>query len=144
MHHRLGQEAAGIRRAQADRGLARRGNRSREPLVQKPAQNHHGNVACIAIGNAQPIDKAALDAHAFERRRKNLPAAVHDQYFVALMRELRHLPRQRFHRRRVVQQCSGYLDDHSHRSPVASPMPSIAFMFCTAWPAAPCQDYRDN
>src|ERR1019366_364865 len=87
--------------------------------------------------NAQSADEPALNIHALERSGENLSAAMHHQNFVTLVSELRHLTRQRFQRRRVIEQCSGNFNDHSHLSPVASSMPSIAFMFCTAWPAAP-------
>ncbi len=43
-------------------------------LVEQPAQNHHGHVSRFAVGYAQAVYEAALDAHARQRRRKNLAA----------------------------------------------------------------------
>ena len=103
VHHRLGQEAAGIGRAEADGRLPRGGNGASEALVQQAAENHHGNVACFAVGDAQSIDELAFNSHALKRGGENFSAAVHHQNFVALVGKLRHLTRQRFHRRRIIE-----------------------------------------
>jgi hypothetical protein len=72
-------------------------------LFKQAAENHHGDVARFAIRHAQPVDEFALNAHALQRGGENFPAAMHHQDFVALVGKLRHLTRQRFHRRRVIQ-----------------------------------------
>src|SRR4029077_1271518 len=135
--HRLGKEAARIRSAQADGGLPRGRDGAGHALIEQSAEDHYRHVPRLPVGDPQPVDEPAFDTHALKRGGEDLSATMHHQQLMPLLGKLRNLSAQRANRFWIVQQSTGNLHDHSHWRPVASSKPIIAFMFCTAWPAAP-------
>jgi hypothetical protein len=62
--HGLGEEAAGIRSGDSDRGLAFGGNRGGHFFIEQAGEDHDGGVARFAVRDAQAADKLALNGHA--------------------------------------------------------------------------------
>ena len=112
--HGFGEEAPGVRRRDANGGLPFHRDRCGQLLIQETGENHDGHVARFTVRDAQAGDELAFDGHALERGGKKPPAAMHDENFVALLRQRRDLARKRAHRGVVFKQCSCELDYDSH------------------------------
>ena len=97
VHHGLREKALRIRGGDTDSGLAFGGDRGGELLVQKTGEDHDGDVARFAVGDAQPGNEFAFDGHALERGGEKTAAAMHDENFVAFTRERGDLARQALH-----------------------------------------------
>ena len=68
----------------------------------------------FAVRDTQAGNELTFDGHALESGGKQAPATVHDENFVALLRERGDLARERAHRGFVFEQCSCELDYDSH------------------------------
>src|SRR5207248_497126 len=82
----------------------------------------------------KPVDLPFLNARRLQREIDLFSAAMNDH---ERHRGASNRPRDRPQKRRVLEELSTDLEDGRHRSPVRSSSPSMTFMFCTAWPAAP-------
>src|SRR6266576_1787855 len=112
--HGLRDETPSVRGRNADCRLALRRNRGGQLLIQQTGEYHDGHVARFAVGDAQAGDELAFDGHALEGGSEKTAAAVHDENFMALLRERRDLLRERAHRGVVFEQCSCEFDYDSH------------------------------
>ena len=66
--------------AQADRTTAYRIDSADELLVDGAGENHLNDLHRLAVGDPQPIDKAAFDAEALQHLPDLRPAAMHDNW----------------------------------------------------------------
>src|SRR4029077_18038917 len=95
--HRLGAEGSGIRGGDPNGRNGIGGDGGGEALVEETGENHDGDIAGFAIGDAQASDEIAFDAHALEGGGENAAAAMHNKDFVTLLRECGDLPGQAAH-----------------------------------------------
>ncbi len=112
--HGLRDETPSVGGRDADGGLAFRRNRRRQLLIQQAGENHDGHIARFAVGDAQTGNELAFDGHALEGGGEKAAAAMHDENFMAALRERRDLMRERAHRGVVFEQCSCEFDYDSH------------------------------
>src|SRR5213078_2524098 len=105
--------------------------------VHRAGEDADHNVERLLVGDPQPVDLPLLDPRRAQGRVDFLPAAVNDDE----RRGRRDRP-DRFddagEMLAILEKFTPELEDgRLHSSPVRSSSPSITFMFCTAWPAAP-------
>jgi hypothetical protein len=112
--HGFGDETLGVRGGDTDGGLAFRGDRSGEFFVEQAGEDHDSHVAGFAVGDAESGDEFTFDSHALKGGGKKTPAAMDDEYFVALLRERSNLARERSHSGVVFEQCTCEFDYDSH------------------------------
>jgi len=73
MHHGFGDEAASVGSRNADGRLPFGRDARSQFLIQQTGEDHDGDVARLAVGNAQARDELALDGHALERGGERRP-----------------------------------------------------------------------
>src|ERR1700691_2958543 len=114
--HRLRPKTWRVWSADAHRALARQRNGTGETLIQQSGKDHHRSIPLFAVGDAQPVYKAAGDSHAFERVRKDFPTAVNYKQLMPAAREFGDLPRDCLHRFFALQEraCNFYYQSHSN------------------------------
>ncbi len=106
-------------------------------VIHGAGENFEHGVHSLGRGHAQAIHEAALDAALREVARHLLAAAVNHHDLDARRRAPRDLRRQRVARIGGIEQRAAQLDQKLSQQTLRFGIPSIRFMFCTAWPAAP-------
>src|SRR5664279_5779404 len=123
--------------AEADCRLTSRADGCNQQLIELPGQHHHGNIARLRIGHAQPIDKCGFATELLQGAAQGGASAMHYDDLMACFAQAGNRPGELLDQLLTVERSPANLDDELHCKPAFSSKPNIRFMFCTACPAAP-------
>ena len=129
---------------ESDGRLPERAESRDEALVHLAGEDHQRDVAGFGIGDAQAVDEFALLAQRLQRARQLHAAAMDHGHLVAIAHQVGNGAHAAIQQRRSFKARAAEFDTYfipalrfGFIRDLPLRQPSITFMFCTAWPAAP-------